>query len=106
MIAIESIDATNVGFARMTAAAKAAKVAARAVTFGEAIAAAKASDDVRALDMLSKIRAMASRIPFTVPADTHIDPVKLQNEIVAAGMDVEDRLSLKTMLLRAKLLEP
>jgi hypothetical protein len=88
----------------MTAAAKAAKISAKALTFSEAIKAA--ADNVAALDMLSKIRAMASRIPFSVPADTHIDPVKLQQEIVAAGMDVEDRLHLKTLLLRARLLEP
>jgi hypothetical protein len=101
-----SYDLFNNGFSRIMAHAKAAKVTNRAISFAEAIAAARDKDDVKTLDMLSKIRAMASRTPFSVPSDKTIDPVTLQRELVAAGMDVEDRLSLKTMLLRARLLEP
>jgi hypothetical protein len=102
MFPIDSIDATNVGFARMTAAAKAAKISAKALTFTEAIKAA--ADDVSALNLLSKVRAMASRTPFTVPSDKTIDPVTLQREI--GHLDVESRLEIKTLLLRSRLLEP
>jgi hypothetical protein len=84
--------------------AKAAKVTNRAISFAEAIAAARDKDDVKTLDMLSKIRAMASRTPFSVPSDKTIDPVTLQREI--GHLDVETRLEIKTILLRAKLLEP
>jgi hypothetical protein len=44
-------DTTNSGFARMMAHAKSAKISARAITFSEAIAAAKDRDDVKSLDL-------------------------------------------------------
>jgi hypothetical protein len=99
-----SYDLFNNGFSRIMAHAKAAKVTNRAISFAEAIAAARDKDDVKTLDMLSKIRAMASRTPFSVPSDKTIDPVTLQREI--GHLDVETRLEIKTILLRAKLLEP